>query len=77
MGMALQLATAAPTGVINVRPRILAFLSSILVTGGAILAALVALTALVVLFPLMLAASVTVRPRSTRRGWTELEPVEA
>lgn len=59
------------------RLRFQAFLSSLAVTLGALLAALVFAAALVVSLPLMLAASATAYPARRRRGWQELEPVEA
>ncbi|MEM1410449.1 MAG: hypothetical protein AAGG79_06870 [Pseudomonadota bacterium] len=59
------------------RPRLQAVLSSIVVTASAAAAALMAMAMLVVAFPLMLAASATVQAKDKRRGWTELEPVEA
>lgn len=58
--------------------RVQAAASSLVVTSGAVLAALAFVAALVVSLPLMLAASATLRPSSgKRRGWRELEPVEA
>lgn len=72
-----ELTTAHGPQALETSPKVHAFLGSILVAIGAALAAVVAIAALVVAFPLMLAASATVRGRRLRRGWTELEPVEA
>ncbi|GGY54884.1 hypothetical protein [Parvularcula lutaonensis] len=60
------------------RQRLQAFFSSLVVSLGAFLAALAFVTAVVVSLPLMIAASATYQPSSRkRRGWQELEPVEA
>ncbi|NNU16602.1 hypothetical protein HK107_09745 [Parvularcula sp. ZS-1/3] len=60
------------------RERVQAAASSLVVTSGAVLAALAFVAALLVSLPLMLAASATLHPTvGKRRGWRELEPVEA
>ncbi|MCQ8186041.1 hypothetical protein NOG11_11640 [Parvularcula sp. BGMRC 0090] len=58
--------------------RLQAFLSSFVVTFGAGLATLLFVTLLIISLPLLLAASVTYDPKTRRRkGWQELQPVEA
>jgi hypothetical protein len=71
--------TIAAQGSLNDRGRRLhAFLSSLLAVCGAGLAAAAFISALVISLPLMVAASVTYNPATRRRrGWQELEPVEA
>jgi hypothetical protein len=60
------------------RGRLQAFCSSLLALLGAGVAVVAFLGALVVGLPLMIAASLTYDPRrSGRRGWQELQPVEA
>jgi hypothetical protein len=77
MGMTADLTIAAENGLTD-QGRLHALLSSFLVTFGAGLATLLFVTLLIISLPLLLAASVTHDPRSRRRrGWQELQPVEA
>lgn len=78
MKMTADITTVGPGGPLARQLRLQAFLSSLVVMIGAFLAAFLALAALVVTLPLMLAASATMQPRRQgRRGWQELEPREA
>jgi hypothetical protein len=60
-------------------PRFQALVSSVMLALSACLAAALFVTAILVTFPLMLAATLTVQLRGSaaRPGWHELEPVEA
>ncbi|MEM1380181.1 MAG: hypothetical protein AAGH41_06105 [Pseudomonadota bacterium] len=75
--MTAELSTKGNVLALFERTRMQAFLSTFVVALGATIAALLAVGAMIVAFPLMLAASTTVRASGTRRGWKELEPIEA